>query len=497
MSRSVEEIAIAILKLSRNTLAVHMRFMDVAISRLKWTEITPETAEFGPLATRGNGILYDPGALCRMYVSDKAAPPRAYLHLLLHCVFRHFFVGASIIHPLWDIACDIAVEGVINSLGFDCVATAKAAGQQAQIQRLLPKVNGLLTAEKLYAHFRTNPPSESEMRKLTELFSPDNHRIWYGSDEKPGQGKNRDKNQNKDQGEGQGDGRNRNPDDSQNQNPNDAQNEGRDQNRGDGALSPQEAQALQDDWQAIAERIQTDLETFSKDRGDAAGCMMQNLRSVNREKYDYTTFLKQFAVMGEEMRLSPEEFDYIFYTYGMKLFPDRRMPLIEPLEYRDVKRIREFVIAIDTSGSVEGDQVQAFLQKTYNILQSTESFFSKINLHIIQCDAQVQQDVKITSREEFDDYLASARILGLGGTDFRPVFSYVDHMIAKKEFTNLKGLIYFTDGYGTFPERMPGYKTAFVFVEEGYEIPEVPVWAIRLVLTGEEMRELADEQCEI
>ena len=51
------------------------------------------------------------------------------------------------------------------------------------------------------------------------------------------------------------------------------------------------------------------------------------------------------------------------------------MPLIEPLEYKDVKRIREFVIAIDTSGSVMGEQEQAFLQKTYNILQSTESFF--------------------------------------------------------------------------------------------------------------------------
>lgn len=31
-----------------------------------------------------------------------------------------------------------------------------------------------------------------------------------------------------------------------------------------------------------------------------------------------------------------------------------------------------------------GEQVQAFLQKTYNILQSTESFFSRINVHIIQ-----------------------------------------------------------------------------------------------------------------
>ena len=61
------------------------------------------------------------------------------------------------------------------------------------------------------------------------------------------------------------------------------------------------------------------------------------------------------------------------------------------------------------------------------------------------------------------------KIKGLGGTDFRPVFRRVDEMIHNKEFINLKGLIYFTDGYGVFPERMPAYKTAFIFVEEGYE----------------------------
>ena len=36
--------------------------------------------------------------------------------------------------------------------------------------------------------------------------------------------------------------------------------------------------------------------------------------------------------------------------------------------------IREFVIAIDTSGSVAGETVQRFVQKTYTILKSTESF---------------------------------------------------------------------------------------------------------------------------
>ena len=244
--------------------------------------------------------------------------------------------------------------------------------------------------------------------------------------------------------------------------------------------------ALLQDWQHIAEQMQTDLETFHKQRGDEAGGMIQNLRAVNREKYDYTAFLKKFAVMGEAMRINDDEFDYVFYSYGMQLFPEKRMPLIEPLEYKDVKRIREFVIAIDTSGSVMGEQVQAFLQKTYNILQSTESFFSRINVHLIQCDEDIQEDIKITSREEFDRYLQTMIIKGLGGTDFRPAFEYVNQLCAEKKFANLRGLLYFTDGMGTYPARRPGYDTAFLFLGERFDDANVPPWAMKVVLDEEE-----------
>ena len=245
------------------------------------------------------------------------------------------------------------------------------------------------------------------------------------------------------------------------------------------------ASSLEESWKTISERMQVDAETFGKQRGDLAGTFLQNLKEVNREKYDYTSFLKKFSVLGEAMKTSDDEFDQIFYTYGLKLY--EKMPLVEPLEYKEVKRIREFVIAIDTSGSVAGEEVQAFVQKTYNILKSTESFFAKINLHIIQCDADIQEHVKITSGEEFDEYLKNMKLHGFGGTDFRPVFQKVDELIKEKEFRNLKGLIYFTDGYGVFPERKPNYDTAFVFVRDNYEIPEVPPWAIKLILEKEDI----------
>lgn len=362
------------------------------------------------------------------------------------------------------------------------LTNAQAAGQVQVLQQIASRVNNLLTAEKLYTYLRMNPPSETEFARLKRLFSPDNHALWYAPTARVAMAEEQAAGDN---GSGtSGTSQRGQPNDDQ---PNDGQ-------QGDASTAQAQAalSALLQDWQHIAEQMQTDLETFHKQRGDEAGGMMQNLRAVNREKYDYTAFLKKFAVMGEAMRINDDEFDYVFYSYGMQLFPEKRMPLIEPLEYKDVKRIREFVIAIDTSGAVMGEQVQAFLQKTYNILQSTESFFSRINVHIIQCDEDIQEDIKITSREEFDHYLQTMIIKGIGGTDFRPVFQRVDEMIRDGEFANLKGLIYFTDGYGLFPERMPAYKTAFVFVEHGCEIPEVPVWAMKLVLTRKEVEEMAE-----
>lgn len=59
-------------------------------------------------------------------------------------------------------------------------------------------------------------------------------------------------------------------------------------------------------------------------------------------------------------------------------------------------------------------------------------------------------------------------------------------MMTKTIRMNLKGLIYFTNGYGDFTERRAEYKTAFVFVRDEYDNPEVPVWAIELVLENDE-----------
>ena len=448
-TEKMNKLARDVLILSRNTLLVNLRFLDAALSQFELIPIEEST-----LLTDGKHILYNPKHILENYKTAKEIPVRDYLHMVMHCVFKHMYMDPSLNRPYWDLACDIAVENVITELNLKAVTTARER-QQVQYITAIKKELKHVTAEKIYSYLRQAIPDPKKIAEIRGLFYADNHEIWYMTaaeiEARFGFGS----------GNGSGDG-----------------NDDADSNAGVSA-------AMSAVWQAISERMQVDLETFGKQRGLNPGAMTQNLALVNREKYDYTAFLKKFAVMGEAMKINDDEFDYIFYTYGLQLY--EKMPLIEPLEYKEVKAIKEFVIAIDTSGSTSGELVQKFVQKTYNILKSTESFFSKINLHIIQCDADIQEDKKITCQEDFDEYLETMQIHGLGGTDFRPVFEYVEQLRKNKEFANLKGLIYFTDGYGEFPARKPDYDTAFVFIDDEYNNPDVPPWAIKLILQKDEI----------
>lgn len=454
-----EKIASEILQMAKNKLLVNMRFMDMSLNQFRISprpDLTPFTASDGQV------FIYDPEHILKAYMIDENVPIRNFLHTVLHCVFKHFFVNTLVNQKLWDLACDIAVESTINDLDLNYLNIQKAK-EQIQFFDLFKKKIQNISAEKIYSYFLDEGLSEDLVERLSLLFKGDDHVLWYMTEEQKKErklylfnGLSKDLFVPADGSAGDLD-----------------------------LYVPIDRILLLANWANIALRMQTELEVFMKSRGTEMGLLTQNLREVNRERYDYTEFLKKFAVRGEVMKLNPDEFDYNYYTYGLQLYEN--MPLIEPLEYREVKRIREFVIAIDTSGSTSGELVQTFVQKTYNILKSTESFFTRINLHIIQCDTVIQEDAKITSQEEFDAYLKNMKLHGLGGTDFRPVFGYVNSMLGFGEFENLKGLIYFTDGCGTFPQKKPPYDTAFVFIDDSYNNYDVPSWAMKLVLRKDEV----------
>ena len=436
----LEALAADVLEIARGRLLVNLRYMDVALT------FHEREVYHGSFSTDGRVLYYDPVSVLRTYRESKEKLTRIYLHLVLHCVFCHPFIGPDADSRLWDLACDIASESVICELDLPCTRSDDD-GRRRDMLRKIRRETGFLTAEKIYSALRKGElGSVDTVENLEQLFMSDEHSAWYSDDVQPPAV------QTVLSGEPQ---------------------------------SEIDEMSTESEWKEIAGQIEMEIETFAKVRGKFASSLVQNLRAVNRERYDYTGFLRKFAAVNETVKVSDDEFDYIYYNYGLQHY--HKMPLIEPLEYREDSRIKDFVIAIDTSGSVAGEEVQTFLQKTYNILKSRESFHNRINVHIVQCDAQIQSDEVITSSEDFDRYLETMEIRGLGGTDFRPVFDYVDRLLKEGAFGDLKGLIYFTDGLGVYPPSKPAYKTAFVFVESGYNVPEVPVWAMKVVLRPDEL----------
>lgn len=430
----INELAVEVLDVTRNRLLVNLRWLDAALG-MHGRRLCAEG-----ISADSDSIYYSPVHVLRTYRGSAEEMARVYLHLVLHSIFMHPYMGGREDRRLWDLACDIAVEAAICDLGLACVRSERE-DRQVSILKDMKREISPFTAARIYEQLAGRQLSEKRLGELAGIFSPDDHGVWYADDSS------------------------RFSDES-------SASVMTAVNGDDSIIDPAA-------WKDIARRIDMELEMFARLRGTAAGTLVQNIRAVTRERYDYADFLRQFAASCEEMKASEDEFDYIYYTYGLERYGN--MPLIEPLEYREDHRIRDFVIAIDTSGSVAGEEVQGFISMTCDILRQ-QSFGREINVHIIQCDSEIQSDVVVRSAADIDRYIREMEIKGLGGTDFRPVFRYVDRLIDEGSLSDLKGLIYFTDGLGTFPEQRPPYKTAFVFTDDGFSVPEVPVWAIKAVI---------------
>lgn len=427
-----DRIGKEILGTARNELYLNMRFLDLALGSLSCQLDTGARVA----GTDGYAVHFEPYALAELYQTDRRYLNRLYLHMVFHCLFRHLTRRGNRKSDYWNLACDIAMESVIDGLNKRSVRRA-VEPERKEIYDLLSGRMKVLTAEGIYRVLMELRLTEEQKERLEALFLVDDHSFWPGNDENGGQ--------------------------------------------------PPAMEALEHKWRDISEKTQTGMETFGRDQSQDEASLLEQIRVQNQKRQDYRAFLRKFAVLREEMQIDTDSFDYGFYSYGLRLYGN--MPLIEPQEFKEVQKIQDFVIAIDTSMSCSGDLVKAFLSETYGVLLETESFFKKVNIHVIQCDEKVQSDVKITCREELEDYMANMEIRGGGGTDFRPVFAYVEQLREAGAFDRLKGLLYFTDGYGIFPARKPDYDVAFLFMEEDYSDRAVPPWAIRLVLQPEDVEE--------
>ncbi len=572
MMRRAQEDVLArdIIEETRVQLMLKFRFLDLALWRMELEPI--RAGSRFPLATDTQRVAYDSPLVIARFQESFEESVRDYLHLIMHCIFRHPFDENHKDRQAWELTCDIIVENATLDM---CASRFVCPDDPARFEVIdqIKMLVGDILPHKVYdlirnieqtpygQHYRGI--SHNALSEWRSLFERDEHSAWpafnkpeqdddsqnsldgngseaQGEDDSPDEGEidSTSLRQNDTSDENaSGDNQRDNQDDNQNENSDDAQtdeSENGDQNQGsdeqnqsssgdsentdednsddDGTTDNSQdsksdtdatsnfapAESNEDDmtqeekdWEEISKQIEMNLETFSKKWGTEAGNLVSSLTLANRKKYNYAEFLRKFMVVTEEMQLNMDEFDYIYYTYGLDLYGN--LPLVEALEYKETERIHDFVIAIDTSESVSGDLVRGFVNYTFDILKSSENYSSEVNIHVVQCDARIQSDIKITSLNDVDDMMKNFHVRGFGGTDFRPVFDYVKSLKKRGEFTKLKGLIYFTDGLGPFPDTAPDFDAAFVFLDDGVKmIQPVPPWAMKVVIDEEGMDQIVD-----
>ena len=217
----------------------------------------------------------------------------------------------------------------------------------------------------------------------------------------------------------------------------DVQEDKKEQNRQN---TPKEADALSE--QLFSEFAKAKLEEEMKNSEMPTG--IGRFFSVeNRGKVDWR----------RELKAALERFyrdDYVLIPPSKKLLY-RGIYLPSPTSQRF-----SIVVAVDSSGSVDEKLLNTFLGELNFLMLTIPSF----QIDMLVCDDKIR-----SHKTFYGGDILEAEVSGGGGTDFRPVFEFID-----KELPYAKLLLYFTDIEGMFPRDEPNYEVKWI-VPKDTDVP--------------------------
>ena len=181
--------------------------------------------------------------------------------------------------------------------------------------------------------------------------------------------------------------------------------------------------------------------------------MERELGSLDGAQLDWRSYLWRYLV---KTPTDYTEFDRRFIGRGLYL---------ETLQGESVK----VYVAVDTSGSIDNEQLKMFLSEVNGILNS----YPYLECELYYADADVYGAYELNSDSELP------KPQGGGGTSFVPFF---DRIIADWDGMATGVCVYFTDGYGTFPPNPPELPVLWVVTPGGLDLAEFPFGeAVRLL----------------
>ena len=158
----------------------------------------------------------------------------------------------------------------------------------------------------------------------------------------------------------------------------------------------------------------------------------RNITDLLEAKVDWKTVLRDFIM--SQMKGTDE---YTWRKYNKRLVAnDIYMPSMED------ERVGELTIAIDTSGSIGQDELNAFTSELVSIC----SVSTPEKVRILWWDTEVHGE-QTFDESQYDNIAKLIKPQGGGGTDLSCVVNHIN-----KENINSQAIIVLTDGYFSTPE---------------------------------------------
>jgi predicted metal-dependent peptidase len=390
------------LSAARTKLILERPFLGALVLRLPLEAADPRWCP--TTGTDARALYYNPGYI-------EALPPDhlqfVLAHEALHCALSHFARRQHRDRKRWDIACDFAVNALLVQDG------------------LTPPPGALydmgfegMTAEEIYPSIADDLDQPMDQHLYDEQQQTEQ---GGGSGESRGEGQGGSGRGEQQSGGGQGA---TGTEDQQGQQP--------------PPLTPDEREALKTQWQQrLAGAAQ-----IAQQAGKMGGAMARLVDHLLQPQLPWRSLLAHHvsAIARDD------------YSYSR---PSARRgdPVIYPSLRSDQINV---VIALDTSGSISDEEMTEFLSEI-NALKAQ----MRARITLLACDAALAGDGPWVY-EPWDELRLPREFPGGGGTDFNPVFTWLEQQDQAPDL-----LIYFTDAEGEFPQHPPPFPVLWLVKGKG------------------------------
>ena len=210
-----------------------------------------------------------------------------------------------------------------------------------------------------------------------------------------------------------------------------------------GSLAQEQAHAAEDHWRNAVEQAGIMAETLLQ--GHLPASLERELQTIKGGQLNWRHYLWRYLVRTP---IDFRDFDRRFV--GKRVY-------LETLEDETV----HVAVAVDTSGSINNQQIQVFLSEVQSILLA----YPQLRCELYYADAALHGPYPVTP------YGSLPTPIGGGGTDFRPFFAKLEHDHSPWVTTIA---VYLTDGFGRFPAPPPSFPTLWVVTPGGRDSAQFP-----------------------